>query len=63
MGTGRFELFVSVAGTPQVPRVSVASAGAPVADRTFTPQYTVSRPNGPDCEPECRQWTGTWTLP
>ena len=27
--------------------------------RTFNPQYVATRPNGPDCPPECRQATVT----
>lgn len=28
--------------------------GTKIADGTFHPTYALSRPNGPECEPECR---------
>ena len=31
-----------------------------LGDKTFTPAYTTSRPNGPDCEPECKLATTTF---
>jgi hypothetical protein len=34
-----------------------------LAERTFAPRYETRRPNGDFCEPTCRQWQDTWTLP
>lgn len=35
--------------------VRITRDGATIADATMTPTYKTSRPNGPTCEPECRQ--------
>ncbi|MBX3184006.1 MAG: hypothetical protein KIT72_00655 [Polyangiaceae bacterium] len=39
---------------PDNVEVTVTRDGAPFASRRFTPNYQVSRPNGPRCEPECK---------
>jgi hypothetical protein len=39
---------------PNNVKVSVFHDGRPIGTGTFTPTYTVSRPNGRHCEPECR---------
>jgi hypothetical protein len=45
--------------TPE--RVSIERiAGADTVRREFNPTYTLSRPNGPNCSPECRQATVTF---
>ena len=41
---------------PTQVRITYASAGGST-ERTFNPTYPVTRPNGPDCPPECRQAT------
>lgn len=61
--TGTFEQVVSVRGTPASIRAVVRNAGEVVDERTFAPQYRPVQPNGPDCEPVCRQWSEEWTLP
>lgn len=61
--TGEFEQVVSVRGTPASIRAVARTAGGVVVERTFTPQYRSVQPNGPDCEPVCRQWSEEWTLP
>jgi hypothetical protein len=35
------------------------TTNAGTISRDYTPEYNVSRPNGPDCDPECRQATVT----
>ena len=35
------------------------TTNAGTISRDYTPEYRVSRPNGPGCEPECRQATVT----
>ena len=42
--------------TPAQARVTIRLADRTV-ERTVSPQYRVSRPNGPRCAPECRQAT------
>lgn len=43
---------------PETFTVRVSGEGVDF-ERTFSPAYTVSRPNGPDCPPECRNATIT----
>lgn len=40
-------------GTPAQVQVSIQRDGAVVAEKTLTPAYKTSQPNGPDCEPIC----------
>ena len=61
--TGKFEQVITVSGTPTVIRATARSADAVIEERTFEPQYKTNRPNGPDCEPVCRQSSDIWTLP
>jgi hypothetical protein len=35
--------------------VEITRQGAPLVAQTLRPQYRTVRPNGPDCEPVCRQ--------
>lgn len=44
--------------TPASVTVDVTSSAGTVS-RSFTPEYRMNRPNGPDCPPECRQATVT----
>lgn len=39
--------------TPDVVRIRVVTA-AGTTEQIYSPQYSESRPNGPDCEPLCR---------
>lgn len=47
--------------TPDQVELSL-SVGEQSLKQTFQPQYTTSRPNGPNCEPECKQATITVDL-
>jgi hypothetical protein len=47
--------------TPAQVTVTLETAQGPIS-RTFQPEYRLNRPNGPDCEPECRQATVTVTV-
>jgi len=47
--------------TPTQVKVQVATPMGPVA-KDFTPEYKVTRPNGPDCPPDCKQGTVTVTI-
>ena len=62
-GTGKFEQVVEISGTPTTIRVTARNATMVVAESSFTPQYMDVQPNGPDCEPTCKQWGQTWILP
>jgi hypothetical protein len=48
---------------PAQVRVAVRRGGVEVGAQELTPQYREARPNGPDCEPTCRQASATLTLP
>ena len=47
--------------TPQEVRVTVATPQGDVS-KTFKPEYKISKPNGPDCPPDCKQATIVMTL-
>ena len=51
------EIFVSQF-TPDQVNLSL-TLGEQTLTQSFTPDYTLLRPNGPDCDPECRQATIT----
>jgi hypothetical protein len=40
--------------TPANVTVQITTS-ADTTSRDFTPEYKVSRPNGPGCDPECKQ--------
>lgn len=44
--------------TPAQVTIEIATSAGTVT-RSYTPEYKVSQPNGPDCPPECRQATVT----
>jgi hypothetical protein len=60
---GRFELVVTIRGTPPRVVVTLTSGATMVAQRSFELAFTSSRPNGPGCEPVCRQSSERWELP
>jgi hypothetical protein len=67
-GTETLHTFTCVAGqpcmafidnkTPANVTVQIATPAGTTA-HNYTPTYSVSRPNGPGCDPECRQATVT----
>jgi hypothetical protein len=57
--SGRLEEVVTVTGTPS--RVNVVLSSG--AQRSFDLSYSASRPNGPGCDPICRQASASWDLP
>lgn len=48
---------------PAQVRIVVRRDGVEVGAQEITPKYQESRPNGPQCEPVCRQASATLTLP
>lgn len=46
---------VMLPGGPQKLQVAVSHNGRLLTEKSLTPQYRESRPNGPQCEPLCRQ--------
>jgi hypothetical protein len=61
--TGRFEQTLEIPGTPSNVTITAREGTTPLAEKAFTPQYEAVKPNGPDCEPTCRQWSEAWELP
>ncbi len=61
--TGRFELVVSVRGTPQAVQIAGFTPDGLPFDQTFRPTYTAVQPNGADCPPICQQASQTFDLP
>lgn len=48
---------------PKKATVTISRDGQELQRAELTPTYNESRPNGPDCEPLCRQAQATVTLP
>ncbi|MBP7252817.1 MAG: hypothetical protein KBA75_04960 [Alphaproteobacteria bacterium] len=46
---------IQISSGPQQVAVSITRDGQTMVDKTVTPTYRTARPNGPQCEPECRQ--------
>ena len=51
----RYELTLSAYATPEQLTLSLARDGTRILDETRELTYATTRPNGPDCSPECRQ--------
>ena len=60
---GQFVLEVQFVGTPATLSVHVERSGTVLLDDKQTLRYTEERPNGPGCEPVCRQTRLALTLP
>ena len=60
---GQFVLEVRFRGTPATLSVHVERSGTVLLDDTQTLRYTAERPNGPGCDPVCRQTSLALTLP
>jgi hypothetical protein len=52
-----------VSGKPAKVVVSVNRDNLQLITEEFTPAYTTSTPNGPDCEPVCTQASASLTIP
>lgn len=60
---GQFKQLLTIQGTPARVDVVVRRDGAVVGERSFTPKYQISYPNGEGCGPACRGDTQDWELP
>ncbi|MGK3959436.1 hypothetical protein WMF01_02550 [Sorangium sp. So ce1667] len=60
---GQFAQGITVQGTPARVDVVVRRDGELIAERSFTPEYQASYPNGEECGPECRGDAQDWELP
>lgn len=47
---------------PASVRVHIAHEGKTLVEQSFSPEYQTSQPNGPGCEPVCRQASGSITV-
>jgi hypothetical protein len=55
---------LAVTGQPaQRISVTIAKDGAPLVQKTFTPAYVTSQPNGEGCGPVCKSASDTLTVP
>lgn len=59
---GKYQYGIFIQGTPARVVVKFTRANGSVEQREFALEYEVTRPNGPDCEPECSNATAEWEL-
>ena len=59
---GHFFEDITVTGKPTQLHVRLTVNGVAVLDRSETPGYTQSQPNGPTCNPVCQQADSQWTF-
>jgi len=60
---GQYYLQGSIQGTPATLEVALQRDSATLLDETRTLAYQATQPNGPECEPTCRQASSDFTLP
>jgi hypothetical protein len=48
---------LKIGAAPKDLKVKVINNKKPYGDATITPKYKENRPNGPECEPLCKQGT------
>lgn len=54
---------IQIVGTPSMVAVEQSVGGVVILQRSATPAYADNQPNGPGCEPTCRQATAEWSIP
>ncbi len=54
---------IDIAEMPAHARITVRRDGLVIGTQEIEPRYRETRPNGPDCEPVCRQASDTLPLP
>jgi hypothetical protein len=59
---GHFFEDITVIGKPTQLHVRLTVDGATLLDRTETPGYQTSEPNGPGCDPVCHQASAQWAF-
>jgi len=59
---GKFVENVTLMGTPGQVHMWQYVDDAAILDAAVAPQYQETRPNGPQCEPVCRQASVAWTM-
>ncbi len=63
LGTGVFGERIVIAGAPALVSVALRNDSSVVAQQTFQPSYAQSQPNGPGCDPICRQASVALAVP
>jgi hypothetical protein len=58
----RLEETIGIYGTPSEVKVTLVDGDRTVAKKTFSPEYEVTYPNGPQCDPGCKNWRTVWTV-
>lgn len=61
VGTGYFTERIIILGAPKSVGISLMTGATVAAQTTLTPTYEVNQPNGPGCDPVCKQAAATWT--
>jgi hypothetical protein len=59
---GQFVETIRLPGTPAQVHVWQYVDDAAILDAAGAPSYAETRPNGPECEPVCRQASASWTM-
>ena len=59
---GQFVETIGLSGTPGQVHAWQYVDDVAILDAAAAPSYDESRPNGPECEPVCRQASASWTL-
>ena len=60
---GKFRWQLTIEGQPKQAHVVHTHAGNTLLDKTAEFTYVDHRPNGPDCEPVCKNASVEWTGP
>jgi hypothetical protein len=61
VGTGYFTERIIILGAPKSVDITLMTGATVVAQTTIAPTYEVNQPNGPGCDPVCKQAAATWT--
>jgi hypothetical protein len=56
------EEYIGIWSAPEYFTVSLSLAGKKIAEKEFSPEYTVNYPNGKGCPDECNNWRTVWTV-
>ena len=59
---GGREEYIGIWSAPEHFTVSLRLAGKKIAEKEFSPEYTVNYPNGEGCPDECKNWRTVWTV-
>ena len=60
---GKLEQVITIVGTPRRVGATLTADGTVAGQRSFDMTYLTVYPNGPDCDPGCKQRSEVWDLP